>query len=115
MIFLKCALNQNIFKNLTIELYEVSRIINNNDEKNKIIVQCHKKRLLKKIRTKFRLKNMSNQIANYLKQCKKCKLNKNNINKLFNFLTTQIIHWSNAFNHYSTLNCTTFCPIVVCY
>lgn len=79
-------LGRKVIKDLIIIIRETPKIINNNDEKREIIKQFHenpiigghagRNRLFFKIRAKYRWKNMSRDIRNYVNQCHECQMNK---------------------------------------
>lgn len=80
---------QDFLENTRIYLYREPKVITEEEEKLKLIQQfhdnpltgghCGQKRLLKKLRSKCRWKNMSRDVATYVKNCKECQLNKSKI------------------------------------
>lgn len=77
-----------VLKTLTISIISPAKIITNKNEKIELIKQNHdnpiqgghigQKKLLAKLRTKYRWKNMEKDVAAYTRDCEKCKLNKIN-------------------------------------
>lgn len=91
-IFNMCTINKfkdignTKMKNVSIILYEDPKLVTNNDEKLSLIKQFHddpvtgghngQKKLLKKLRTRYKWKGMSKDVATYVKTCSKCQFNK---------------------------------------
>lgn len=77
---------ENFLKSLNIILFEEPALITQKDEKEELIKKfhddpltgghCGQKRLLKKLKFYYKWKNMSRDVANYVKNCKECQLNK---------------------------------------
>lgn len=91
-IFTRCTVNElkevghKILSKVKIVLCKERKLIKDNDEKLNLIKQfhddpmlgghCGQKRLLKKLRSFYLWKNMSRDIAKYVRQCHKCQVNK---------------------------------------
>lgn len=91
-IFKQCTVNQfkelchKYLNKLTIILCSVKMVITNKNEKLKLIEKfhdnpilgghCGQKRLLKKLRASYTWKNMSRDVANFIRNCHKCQINK---------------------------------------
>lgn len=91
-IFNMCTINEfkeignRKMKNVSIILYEDPELVTNVEEKLRLIKQFHddpvtgghsgQKRLLKKLRIRYRWKGMSKDVAKYVKTCSKCQFNK---------------------------------------
>ena len=80
---------QDFLDSVTIYLYREPKLITDEDNKLRLIQKfhdnpltgghCGQKRLLKKLRSQYRWKNMSRDVATYVKNCKKCQINKSKI------------------------------------
>lgn len=91
-IFKQCTVNQfkelgqEYMNNLTIVICNATKVITNENEKLQLIEKfhnnplfgghCGQKRLLKKLRSSYRWKNMSRDVANFIKKCHECQTNK---------------------------------------
>jgi len=91
-IFKKCTINefkklgQITLKKISIVLCSERKLITNKQEKQRLIEKyhedpvfgghCGQKRLLKKLKASFLWKNMAHDVANYIRKCQKCQLNK---------------------------------------
>lgn len=94
-IFKVCTQNelkeicQKVLRKISIVLIDVPKIITNKNEKQKLIETFHEnpvsgghsgqKRLLKKLRLKYRWKGMSRDVANFIKSCELCQFNKKKV------------------------------------
>ncbi|XP_072400400.1 uncharacterized protein [Diabrotica undecimpunctata] len=92
IIFKLCTIDEfinegnKILKNVDIYICEVPEIIEDDQEKLRIIEEYHNhpmfgghvgnNRLVKKLKARFRWKNMEKDIRKYIKHCHKCEINK---------------------------------------
>lgn len=85
------AIANECLKHVSIVLFKERQVITDDNEKSNIIKDFHnqpllgghvgQKRLLKKLRSTYRWKNMSRDVAKFVKTCHQCQLNKIKIQK----------------------------------
>lgn len=91
-IFKRCTVSEfkqkglTYLKNITIVLYKVAKLVVSKEERLELLEKyhndplygghCGQKRLLKKLKCAFKWKNMSRDVANFVKKCHKCQINK---------------------------------------
>lgn len=94
----KIACNK-ILKNLTISLIKPAIIINNEQEKGELLRKYHndalygghagRNRLYAQLKSKYYWKNMTKYVAEFIKNCKDCQLNKPRVKNQEELLITQ--------------------------